>query len=133
MVIDLLRYANRQKVADALTERGYRVHRVTVNRWAAGAEMPEIAARMILELFGHSPDKTKEPPPEWARAMEERIRLELRLNRALIESDESEETRQQIAQMQAELHGQTPGEQPPDEGHPREDPRPRGTPQGNAL
>ena len=72
MAAELLTYANRQKVADALTERGYSVTRMTVNRWARGGEMPEIAARMILDLFGHTPETTKAPPPEWAGAMEQR-------------------------------------------------------------
>jgi hypothetical protein len=73
MAVELLAYANRQKVADALTEHGYAVTRMTVNRWARGGEMPGIAARMILELFGHSPDTTKQPPPEWARAMQSKL------------------------------------------------------------
>jgi len=51
-VIDLLRYANRRKVADALTAAGYDVSRATVNRWARGKEMPPIAARLIREMFG---------------------------------------------------------------------------------
>jgi hypothetical protein len=86
MAVELLAYANRQKVADALTEHGYAVTRMTVNRWARGGEMPGIAARMILELFGHRSDTTKEPPPDWARAMEARIVGELKQNRELIEA-----------------------------------------------
>jgi hypothetical protein len=70
MAVELLAYANRQKVADALTEHGYAVTRMTVNRWARGSEMPEIAARMILDLFGHTPETRKQPPPEWARVMQ---------------------------------------------------------------
>lgn len=81
MAAHLLTYANRQKVAEALTERGYSVTRMTVNRWARGGEMPEIAARMILDLFGHTPDTTKSPPPEWAGEMESRLTDELRANR----------------------------------------------------
>ena len=68
MAVSLLTYANRAKVAEALTEQGYEVSRMTVNRWAAGSEMPAVAARMIAELFGHDPDTTKEPPP-WAEAL----------------------------------------------------------------
>jgi hypothetical protein len=86
MAVELLAYANRQKVADALTEHGYAVTRMTVNRWARGSEMPEIAARMIAQLFGHRSDTTKEPPPDWARAMEARIVGELKQNRELIEA-----------------------------------------------
>lgn len=55
-MIDLLRYANRQKVAEALTAAGYEVSRATVNRWARGKEMPPIAARLIREIFG-TPNK----------------------------------------------------------------------------
>lgn len=67
MAASLLTYANRQKVAEALTARGYPVSRMTVNRWARGSEMPGIAATMILELF-HSPNTAKRPPP-WAEAI----------------------------------------------------------------
>ena len=69
MTVELLAYANRQKVAEALTERGYSVTRMTVNRWAKGGEMPAIATRMILALFGHDPDTTKAAAPEWAAAL----------------------------------------------------------------
>jgi hypothetical protein len=65
MAVSLLRYANREKVAQALTEQGYSVTRMTVNRWARGAEMPEIAARMIAELFSHA-DTKEAAPPQWA-------------------------------------------------------------------
>jgi len=65
MVISLLRYANREAVAQALTERGYVVSRATVNRWARGKETPEIAARMVAQLFGHEPD-TQKSAPAWA-------------------------------------------------------------------
>lgn len=60
MAVSLLRYANRAKVARALTDRGYKVTRMTVNRWAAGAIPPVIAARMIAELFA---DAEEAPPP----------------------------------------------------------------------
>ena len=73
MAMQVLRYANGQKVADALTSHGYSVTRMTVNRWARGGEMPGIARRMILHLFGHGPDVTKAPPPDWAREMEQRL------------------------------------------------------------
>ena len=69
MAVGLLTYANRAAVARALSERGYSVTKMTVNRWAAGAEMPEIAARMITELFGH--DKTPPEPPRWAEGLVE--------------------------------------------------------------
>lgn len=62
MTVELLRYANREAVAQALTDGGYSVTRQTVNRWARGDEMPGIAERMILGLFGHDPDAAKEPP-----------------------------------------------------------------------
>jgi hypothetical protein len=68
MALSLLKYANRAKVAEALTEQGYEVTRMTVNRWAAGSEMPEVAARMIAELFGHDPD-TQKSAPAWAEAL----------------------------------------------------------------
>jgi hypothetical protein len=62
MAASLLQYANREAVAQALTARGYTVSRATVNRWARGKEMPEIAGRMIAELFGH---QTQETAPAW--------------------------------------------------------------------
>lgn len=68
MAISLLEFANRQKVADALTEQGYVVSRATVNRWASGKNMPEPAARMIAKLFGHDPD-TPKSAPAWAEAL----------------------------------------------------------------
>jgi hypothetical protein len=68
MAVSLLRYANREKVAQALTEQGYSVTRMTVNRWAKGAEMPEVAARMIAELFSHT-DNKEAPRPEWAEEL----------------------------------------------------------------
>jgi len=72
MAASLLRYANREKVAQALTIGGYRVSRATVNRWARGDEMPEIAARMIAELFGHQHNK-EAPPPTWATGLVEDV------------------------------------------------------------
>ena len=79
MTTQLLRYANREAVAQALTVGGYSVSRQTVNRWARGAEMPEIARRMILALFGH--EQQEAPRPVWAEGLEERIaeRIEARL------------------------------------------------------
>jgi hypothetical protein len=75
MTTQLLRYANRAAIAEALTAEGYSVSRVTVNRWARGAEMPEIARRMILALFGH--EQTETPRPLWAEGLEERIEARL--------------------------------------------------------
>ena len=72
MAVSLLRYANREKVAQALTEQGYSVTRMTVNRWAKGAEMPEIAARMIAALYGLGEPK-EAPRPEWAEELLEEI------------------------------------------------------------
>lgn len=69
MVVSLLRYANREAVAQALTEHGYSVTRQTVNRWARGDEIPEIAARMIGELFGHTEGHEEAALPEWARRL----------------------------------------------------------------
>ena len=79
MTTQLLRYANREAVAQALTIGGYSVSRQTVNRWARGAEMPEIARRMILALFGHEQHET--PRPQWAEGLEDRVvdALEARL------------------------------------------------------
>lgn len=68
MAVSLLQYANREKVAQALTLEGYPVTRMTVNRWARGDEMPEIAARMIGGLFGHL-DTKEAPPPQWATGL----------------------------------------------------------------
>ncbi len=73
MSVELLRLANRQKVADALTAQGYSVTRMTVNRWAGGSEMPTIAARMICELFGHAPDTKETLPPQWARGLVDEV------------------------------------------------------------
>ncbi len=72
MTVELLRYANRQKVADALTAQGYSVTRMTVNRWAGGSKMPTIAARMICELFGHH-DTKEALPPQWARGLVDEV------------------------------------------------------------
>jgi len=69
MATSILTYANRAKVAEALTAEGYPVTRMTVNRWAAGAEMPGIAARMVLKLFGHDPDIKETAPPVWAERL----------------------------------------------------------------
>ena len=74
MAVAVLTYANRAKVAEALTRGGYPVTRMTVNRWAAGAEMPAIAARMVIELFEHTPGTTKEAaPPIWAERLQASI------------------------------------------------------------
>lgn len=67
MAVSLLQYANREAVAKALTAQGYSVSRNTVNRWARGAEMPTIAARMIGELFGHH--EHEEAAPHWAERL----------------------------------------------------------------
>jgi hypothetical protein len=97
MAASILKYANREAVAQALTERGYTVSRATVNRWARGKEMPEIAGLMIAELFGH-PDMTKEAPP-WAeplvadvpaiRQVVESSAVELATLRAVLEAIQS--------------------------------------------
>ena len=80
MTVELLAYANRQKVAEALTDRGYSVTRMTVNRWARGGEMPGIAARMILELFRH----TETPLPQ----VEERLEsIEAKVDSVLARQD----------------------------------------------
>jgi hypothetical protein len=74
MAVAVLTYANRAAVARALTERGYSVSKMQVNRWAGGAEMPTIAARMILELFLHGPDMPKEPlQPEWVERLQQTV------------------------------------------------------------
>ena len=76
MAVSLLTYANRAKVAEALTEQGYEVSRMTVNRWAAGSEMPAVAARMIATLFGHDPDTTKSPPA-WAEGLADKTAMKV--------------------------------------------------------
>ena len=115
MAVSLLTYANRAKVASRLTELGYPVTRMTVNRWAAGGEMPGIAARMILGLFLHEPDTAKAPPGEpdgaWvARMLEaiaaavgvdteevERLARAAELERSRLQADASRQTEDQTA------------------------------------
>ena len=70
-VHQLLRWANKREVARELTRRGYDVSGETLNRWVREEkEIPSVVERMVLELYG-IPDTTKQPPPEWARAVAE--------------------------------------------------------------
>ena len=100
MAASLLRYANREKVAQALTERGYAVTRMTVNRWARGGEMPEIAAHMIGELFGH--EDMKASAPAWAEALATKTAL------AVIEALAPADVRQAAAMVIERLEGTLP-------------------------
>ena len=71
-VHQLLRWANKREVARELTRRGFDVSGETLNRWVREErEIPAVVERLVLELYGISPDATKEPPPEWARALSE--------------------------------------------------------------
>ena len=74
MAVDLLTYANREKVARALTDRGYSVSRNTVNRWARGDEMPNIAAKMIVGLFGVETEPAAPEVPERLERIEMLLR-----------------------------------------------------------
>lgn len=91
MAVSLLRYANREKVAQALTQQGYSVTRMTVNRWARGSEMPPIAAHMISDLFGHQ-GMTKAAAPDWERlqrtvdAIAEKLGVSLDEERAAVDA-----------------------------------------------
>lgn len=98
MAVSLLAYANREAVAKALTERGYSVTRNTVNRWARGSEMPDIAARMIAELFGHDPDTTNSPPA-WAEGLANRTAL--RVIEALVDPEALAAVAESIAALEA--------------------------------
>jgi hypothetical protein len=94
MAVSLLTYANRAKVAEALTRAGYPVTRVTVSRWAAGGEMPTISARMIGELFGH------ETPKEAAPQTEERLEAAVLRLEELLSGDGLEAV---VARLEARL------------------------------
>jgi DNA-binding XRE family transcriptional regulator len=100
MAASLLKYANREAVAQALTERGYSVSRATVNRWARGKEMPDIAARMIAELFQHPTTETA--PPEWARRLAQDTAL------SVIEALAPPEVQRAAAAVIARLEGTQP-------------------------
>jgi hypothetical protein len=79
------------KVADVVGR-----HRSTVTRWVKGdidwdglTELASGLRRDIVVTFpahGRASVTTKEPPPDWARAMEARIVGELKQNRELIEA-----------------------------------------------
>jgi hypothetical protein len=112
MAASLLKYANREAVARALTERGYPVSRATVNRWAGGKEMPEIAGQLIAELFMH-PDTAKRPPP-WAEAIADDVS-------AIRRGVESEAVG--LAALRALLEAIQAGLLPPDDD-PADDPAP---------
>ena len=67
-------------LAKALTDAGHEVSDRTVDRWKAGTSKPSKGhLQAIRELVGA--DTTKEPPPDWAGAMEERIVSEVVANR----------------------------------------------------
>lgn len=114
MAVAVLAYANRAKVAEALTAGGYPVSRVTVNRWAKGAEMPAIASRMVLELFGHGSPTSSTVEPPWATRLDDRLRsLEERLAN-VTEEDLSRRVAQRVEETLREL-----GAQPGSDAQPR--------------
>lgn len=86
MTVEVLRYANRAKVAEALTSQGYEVTRATVNRWARGDEVPRIAQRMILSLFGHDPEQRRpaNEAPAWATDLGSKLLSGIEANRKAI-------------------------------------------------
>lgn len=111
MTVELLRYANRQAVAKRLTDDGYSVTRQTVNRWARGDEMPSIAQRMILELFGHDPSR----PGTWQqRVLAGTMALE---KKARVTDDELDAAEAEAAAYLA-LARQTPPVQGDDDARP---------------
>ena len=70
-MVGLLRYANFSKVAEAVG-----VKRAAVSNWAAGRNVSPKRLEQVRALLGApvTPQgTTKEPPPEWARAMESRL------------------------------------------------------------
>jgi hypothetical protein len=101
MTVELLRYANREAVAQALTESGYSVTRQTVNRWARGDEMPGIARRMILALFGHEPDAHREAAPRWAGRLVANVEA-IAQKAGVTDVDRQEAERLAAAEMQGE-------------------------------
>ena len=70
-------------LAKALTDAGHEVSERTVDRWKAGTSKPSKGhLQAIRELVGA--DTTKEPPPDWAGEMEERIVSEVLVNREVL-------------------------------------------------
>lgn len=115
-----------RELLDALStgwiENALGVSRATVAAWRRGKFPEKRGIELTEAVLAILAGIEKEPQPEWARAMEKRLRLELRLNRALIES---EVTPDEIEAMRAELHAETPDALLPDGDGQNESPRPR--------
>jgi transcriptional regulator with XRE-family HTH domain len=78
-LMGLLRYANATAVGKALG-----VSAQTVTNWARGKHPSQTRLTQVRALYGlpvTPRDTTKEPPPEWAGAMESRIISEVVANR----------------------------------------------------
>lgn len=76
---DLLAYAAYNKVAAALT-----VSRNTVSLWAKGRNVTPYRLRQVRDLL--RPETVKEPQPEWAGAMEQRLTETILANREIVQA-----------------------------------------------
>ena len=104
------------------------VSRAAVADWRRG-KFPTRRRIQLAEAVLALVEDTEKTPPPWARAMEQRIRLELRLNRAIMELADPEE----LERMRAELHGETLDEPPHDGGGQQGGLHPRGGQLGTPL
>jgi hypothetical protein len=68
---EFMRVFEAKALAEALTDAGHSTSERTAQRWKKGETRPKPQdVRAIRELVGAMlPDTTKEPPPEWARAV----------------------------------------------------------------
>ena len=110
-MVRLLRYANRQKVGAALG-----VSRASVSDWAAGRHITPARLAQVRALFD-APDTTKEPPPEWARALEQRLTETILANRETVMLTLAELTARYG--VERALASQPPDEPAPDKQGPR--------------
>jgi transcriptional regulator with XRE-family HTH domain len=66
-MVDLLRYANYRKVADAL-----RVSKTAVSNWARGRDVNPLRVRQVRDLL--RPETAREAaPPEWAERLQAQV------------------------------------------------------------
>ena len=111
-----------QEAAAALTHHATS----TISRWETGGlpnrwdDLIQYAHAMnqkIILEFGHDPDTTKAPPPEWARAMEQRLTEAILANREAVVQTLAEVTARYG--VERALASQPHGEPPPDKQGPQ--------------